>query len=194
MQSLEPAAAAPPDPPGALRKFVRGLEFVVALLTKTALALSALVLAAIFSLISYAVAMRYFFGRPQPWIDEATGWMLAVCVMLAVPEVQRRGEHIGIDFIQERLGPTWRRALMLFGLLMVLATAALFVWQGIIMVEFSHMLNVLSNQLPEVPLWMIQASVPIGFGLMVLVASVQILAVAVGLKPRDMAEQVKEDI
>src|SRR3712207_7614979 len=47
-------------------------------------------------LVCYSVVMRYFLGRPQPWVDEAVGWLLVVIVMLAIPEVQRRGDHIGI--------------------------------------------------------------------------------------------------
>jgi C4-dicarboxylate transporter, DctQ subunit len=173
---------------------IRTLETVVRWLAQAAMAASAIVLAAIFAVISYSVVMRYFFGQPKPWIDEAVGWMLAVCVMLAVPEVQRRGEHIGIDFMAQKTGPRGRRALLIRGVTMVLATATLFVWQGLIMVQFSHMLNVLSNQLPEVPLWLVQACVPFGFALVALVAAVQLLCLLAGIAPRDMAEQVKEEI
>jgi TRAP-type C4-dicarboxylate transport system permease small subunit len=45
-----------------------------------------------------------------------------------------------------------------------------------------------------VPLWVVQGFVPIGFGLMALVTLVQFTLVAVGLKPRDMAEHVKEEV
>jgi C4-dicarboxylate transporter DctQ subunit len=181
-----------PDKP--VVRFVRTLERFVALLSKTALALSALVLFAIFALISYSVGMRYFLGTPQPWIDEATGWLLVGSVMLAVPEVQRRGDHIGIDFITGTVGERSRRAVLALGVLTVLATAALFVWQGVVMVEFSRVLNVLSNQIPEVPLWLVQGFVPVGFLLMLLVALVQTLCLALGLKPRDMSEHLKEDV
>lgn len=175
-------------------RLVRGLERCVEILTKTSLALSALVLLGILAITTYSVGMRYFLGQPQPWVDEATGWFLAVSVMFAVPEVQRRGDHIGIDFITGMVGDGARRFLLMFGVVMVLATSILFVWQGFIMVEFSRMLNVLSNQLPEVPLWLIQASVPVGFSLMVLVATVQLICLAMGLKPRDMSETLKEEI
>ena len=83
---------------GPVVRLVRAIEGAVAALTKVALWISALLLMAIFGLIAYAVGMRYFAGKPQPWIDEAAGWLLVATPTLAIPEVQRRGDHIGIDF------------------------------------------------------------------------------------------------
>jgi TRAP-type C4-dicarboxylate transport system permease small subunit len=169
-------------------RWVRRAESAVAVLCRIAVGLAALQLMAIFGLISYAVAMRYLVGLPQPWIDEAAGWLLVGSVMLAIPEVQRRGDHIGIDFLARKLGPRRSRALLVFAVLTVLASAAVFVREGIVMVEFSRMLNVLSNRLPDVPLWMVQSLVPAGFALLALVALVQLACLLLGLKPRDMAE------
>jgi TRAP-type mannitol/chloroaromatic compound transport system permease small subunit len=76
----------------------------------------------------------------------------------------------------------------------VLASAAIFVREGMIMVEFSRIVGVLSNRIPEVPLWMVQGVVPIGFALMALVALVQLACFALGLKPRDMSETLKEEV
>ena len=49
------------------------------------------------------------------------------------------------------------------------------------MPEFSRTVGVLSSCIPEVPLWMVQGVVPIGFALMALVALVQLACVALGL-------------
>jgi TRAP-type C4-dicarboxylate transport system permease small subunit len=173
---------------------LRACERAVALLCLAAVGASALVLMTIFGLIAYSVAMRYVFGLPQPWIDEAVGWLLAACVMLAVPEVQRRGEHIGIDFMASKLRGRGYRALALFAVAAVLASAAIYVREGVEMVTFSRMLNVLSNQIPEVPLWMVQGVVPVGFGLMVLVALVQFACLLAGLAPGAMSRQTIEDV
>jgi TRAP-type C4-dicarboxylate transport system permease small subunit len=180
--------------PSPVQRVLRGLETGVRWLSKIALGVAVLLLASIFVLIVYSVLMRYLAGKPQPWIDEAAGWLLVGSVMLAVPEVQRRGDHIGIDVMTGQVNLRLRRGLLVFGLLMVLASAAIFTREGYVMVAFSRMLNILSNQIPEVPLWMVQGFVPLGFGIMALVALVQLLLVLAGEKPRDMAEQVKEEI
>jgi len=184
--------AASPEP--SIVRLVRAIEVGVAVFSKVALWISALLLMCLFGLIAYSVGMRYFAGRPQPWIDEVAGWLLVGSVMLAIPEVQRRGDHIGIDFVTGMLGQRGRRALLAFGVLTVLASAAIFVREGFVMVEFSRMVGVLSNQIPEVPLWMVQGVVPIGFLLMALVALVQLACFALGLEPRDMSETHKEEV
>ena len=55
-----------------------------------------------FALMCYAVAMRYFFGAPQPWIDYALGWLVVVMVMFAAPAAQLTGEHVAVDTISDR--------------------------------------------------------------------------------------------
>jgi TRAP-type C4-dicarboxylate transport system permease small subunit len=182
------------EPATWLVRSVRGAERIVALLCGVAVTVAALLLAAIFVLISYSVGMRYFAGVPLPWIDEAAGWLLAGSVMLAVPEVQRRGDHIGIDFLARKMTPRGLRLLAMFGLAMVLASAVVFAREGFEMVAFSRMLNVLSNQIPEVPLWMVQGVVPVGFSLMILVALMQLVCLIVGLMPRGMNLIPAEDV
>lgn len=177
-----------------LRAMLRMLETVVSGLTRLAMALAVLFLASIFALIAYSVMMRYFAGQPQPWIDEAAGWLLVGAVMLAIPEVQRRGDHIGIDMLTRSVGERLRRALLMFGVAMVFACAALFTREGLEMVAFSKMINILSNQIPEMPLWIVQSLVPIGFGLMALVALTQFACLLAGVAPREMARHTREEI
>lgn len=179
-------------PEDGLRWLLRRVEAVTALLTKSAMVLAVLLLMSIFAIIAYSVFMRYLFNQPQPWVDEAAGWLLVGSVMLAIPEVQRRGDHIGIDMITTAVAPRLAKALLLFALACVLASAAIFFREGLVMVGFSRMIGVLSNQIPEVPLWLVQAFVPLGFGLMALVALVQFALVLVDMRPRDMALHVKE--
>jgi TRAP-type C4-dicarboxylate transport system permease small subunit len=179
-------------PETGFRRALRIAEAVTAQLTKLSMACAVLLLAGIAGIIGYSVFMRYLFGQPQPWVDEAAGWLLVGAVMFAIPEVQRRGDHIGIDTVTSNASPRRARMLLLFGLACVLGSAVLFAREGVVMVEFSRMIGVSSNQLPDVPLWMIQAFVPIGFGLMALVAFVQSALVLAGLTPRDMALHAKE--
>jgi TRAP-type C4-dicarboxylate transport system permease small subunit len=188
-----PPIPAESEPASALQRTARRLEAAVALLSRLALVLAGLTTLAIFGLVTSSVVLRYFFNQPQPWIDEAVGWLLVMSVMLALPEVQRRGDHIGIDYLATRLSESGRRPLILFGLAMVLVSGVIFVVEGIEMVEFSRMIGVLSNQIPEVPLWAVQALIPAGFTLLLLVSATQFLCVMLGLRPRDMAETAHEE-
>ena len=133
-----------------------------------------------FALMCYAVAMRYFFGAPQPWIDYALGWLVVVMVMFAAPAAQLTGEHVAVDTISDRAKGGARRALTAFGLLWVGAMCAVMIWEGSAMIAFSRLTGMMTEIHP-VRLWWIQILVPVGFGLMLVVVLMQLLRVARGL-------------
>jgi TRAP-type mannitol/chloroaromatic compound transport system permease small subunit len=58
------------------------------------------------------------------------------------------------------------------------------VTEGIEMVTFTRMIGIVSNVLPEVPLWAIQALVPIGGALLLLVTVAQLFCLLSGIEPR----------
>ncbi|MBL8664899.1 MAG: TRAP transporter small permease [Candidatus Odyssella sp.] len=139
-----------------------------------------------FALMCYSVAMRYFFGAPQSWIDYAVGWLVVAMVMFAAPSAQLAGEHVAVDTVSERVRGRPGRALAAFGLLCIVATAAIMIWEGSAMVAFSRMTGMMTEIYP-IPLWWIQVLVPVGFGLMLAVALMQLLRVARGLDAGDAA-------
>lgn len=161
------------------------LERIVAIVSRVAQAIAAIACLACFALVCWAVAMRYLFNVPQSWSDEAVGWLVVALVMLAAPEAQRRGENIGVDWLVDSWTGAKRRAVIGLGSLSVAICAVVLIWEGSETVAFTRMIGIKSNQLPEVPLWAVQALIPIGAGLLLLVALVQILALLRGREPRD---------
>lgn len=129
--------------------------------------------------------MRYLFNMPQSWSDEAVGWLIVAVVMLAAPEAQRRGENIGVDWLVDTWTGAKRRAVIGLGALSVAICAVVLIREGWETVAFTRMIGIKSNQLPEVPLWAVQALIPLGAALLLLVALVQILALLRGREPRD---------
>ena len=115
---------------------MEGFDRVVRAISAGALQLAAGACLICFALMCYSVAMRYFFGTPQSWIDYAVGWLVVAMVMFAAPAAQRTGEHVAVDTISERARGGARRALAAFGLLCVAATAAIMIWEGSAMVAF----------------------------------------------------------
>ena len=195
MQDVSGGETSPEDPARPAARVLRAVERAVSVLTRAALALSGVLLLAILGLIAYSVIWRYFLNAPQPWVDEVAGWLLVASVMLALPEVQRRNDHIGIDFLHQRLRDRPAARIVLgFGVLTVLVSSAILVREGITMVEFTQMLGVLSNQIPEVPLWAVQAFVPLGFALMALVALVQLACLSLGMLPHAMRDTLHGEV
>jgi TRAP-type C4-dicarboxylate transport system permease small subunit len=172
-----------PSPASGRGSALARLESAAALLSRVFEQVAGLACLLCFGLVCYAVATRYFLNRPQAWTDEAVGWLVVVTVMLALPEAQRRGEHIGVDLLLEKSRPAARRVLSLVGLLFVLITGGMFVQQGIETVLFTRMVGIASNELPELPLWAIQALIPLGGVLLAVVALVQFAAWLSGREP-----------
>ncbi|MGG5807799.1 TRAP transporter small permease [Falsiroseomonas sp. CW058] len=161
---------------------MRGLERAIALLSRVAVALGSVATVTCLFLVGYAVAMRYVLNQPQPWVDKVAGWLVVALVMLAAPEAQRRFEHIGVDIAVGRLGPRMARAAQLLGALSVAAVSAVLVQAGWEAIEFSLMVGMMTD-IPGVPEWWIQALLPLGAGLMFLVALCQALLLALGRDP-----------
>ena len=167
-----------------VQRAARAFETGVALISRVALGIAGAMCLCTLGTVCYAIAMRYFFNQPQAWSDEAVGWMVVVSVMLAIPEVQRRGEHIGVDALTERLSARGKRRAAALGIVTVAIVAYLFVSEGIEMVAFTRMIGILSNVLPEIPLWGVQSFVPIGGALLLMVTVAQLLCLLAGIAPR----------
>lgn len=157
----------------------------IRILTDAAAGVAAASVLAMLALVSYSVGMRYLFNRPEPWVDEIVGYLLVGSVMFAVAEAMRRGEHISIDLLTDRLRPRARRAAAVFSLIAVLATAAALLWEGWATVAFARMLGLMTEGYVTLPLWTLQLMMPIGGALLLLACLAELLRIAAGLPPEE---------
>lgn len=158
------------------------LERAVAGVSRLAGALGSIATVCCLALVGYAVLMRYLLGQPQPWTDKVAGWLVVALVMLAAPEAQRRFEHIGVDIAVGKLGTRLARIAHLVGVLSVALVAGVLVMAGLETVAFSRMVGMMSD-LPGVPMWWVQALLPAGAALLLVVSLCQALLLVVGRAP-----------
>jgi C4-dicarboxylate transporter DctQ subunit len=144
--------------------------------------IGALLLLVMTAVVGYSVALRYLFNRPQVWTDELVGYLLVVLVMAGATEALRRGEHIGVDLITERLSARGRRLAEIWAMAAVVFVAACLVAAGWEVAAFSHSVGLISVGYLEVPMWLPQAAVPAGAGLLALAAFNRLLRLLVGLE------------
>ena len=170
---------------------MRALQRAVAIVSRLAVALGGLATLTCLALVGYGVLMRYLFGQPQPWVDKVAGWLVLALVMLAAAEAQRRFEHIGVDVAVGKLGPRLARAAHLVGALSVVAVAAVLLHAGLEAVAFSRMIGVMT-ELGGVPEWWVQALLPLGAGLLLLVGLFQALVLALGGTPEHLPSGAEE--
>jgi TRAP-type C4-dicarboxylate transport system permease small subunit len=159
------------------------IDRIVGALATLGVVLAAVSTIASMFLIAYSVIMRYFLNQPVSWVDEFVGYLLVASVMLAAADALRQGEHISVDILTERLSLSGRRITELAGFVTVALAAALLTFEGYDMVEFSHMVGLLSNGKLAVPMWIPQIVVPIGAGLLGIAAIVGFIQLARGKAP-----------
>lgn len=177
--------SAHPEVNSTAHRWVMRLDRAVSALCTLAMGLAATALIASLFMIVYSVAMRYFINKPQVWVDDSVGFLLVAIVMLAAADVLRKGEHIGVDFLTNMLGARGRRIAAVWGMVGVLLTAALLMVEGWSTVQFSRMLGVITHGHVEIPLYWIQALLPIGGVLLGLAGLTALARMAVGEKPTE---------
>lgn len=141
------------------------------------------------TLIGTAVIARYALGMPQPWMEKVGGWIVIAIACLSAAEVQRRGEHIGVDTFTEGLRGGWKRASDAVGVLSVAAVAVVLVVAGWEAIEFSLLVGMMT-EVAGIPTWWVQLALPVGAGLLMAVGLAQAAAVLRGRqhlppRPRD---------
>jgi TRAP-type C4-dicarboxylate transport system permease small subunit len=125
------------------------------------------------ALIGAAVFARYVFGMPQPWMEKVGGWLVIAIACLSAAEVQRRGEHIGVDIFTERLRGGWKRASDVAGLASVALVGAVLVAAGLETIEFSLLVGMMT-EVGTIPSWWMQVALPVGALLLLTMAMAQI--------------------
>lgn len=142
MSGHPPAAAAPAG-------IERGLRAVAGLLS----AIGALSLAGIFVLVFASVFLRYVWGRPLDFTEELSGLLMTLAVFTLLPATVLKEVHIRVTVVSGLTHGALQRLMFLAGQLVLLVFCVLFVREAWAIAEFTHMLNLKSEQsrLPLAP-------------------------------------------
>ncbi|WP_198521914.1 TRAP transporter small permease subunit [Sagittula sp. P11] len=117
---------------------------------------------------------------PLLWSDEVTGWALVAMISCGVAEAYRRGDHIAIDLLTDRLRGPSRAVQRVFAALAVLVLSGvlfLSTWEA---VEFFRMFGSYTTGHLEIPGWIPQAPLMLAAAMLVLVALTRILDTLAG--------------
>ena len=123
-------------------------------------------LAALFMVLLLVMVMLSVIGRQLhfniPGVDAYAGYMMAATGFLALAHTLKRGEHIRVTLILERLTGTAHRALTLWTLLAGSVLALLFAWYSVRLAWQSLEFNDVSTANDATPLWIPQSTMAIG--------------------------------
>ncbi len=164
-----------------MRRLLIAVDRLVGAACWLGLAVSAAMLLSSFALVAYSVAMRYLVGRPVPWVDELVGYLLVAIVMMGAADALRRGEHISLDLLTDRLPARAKPFASALALAAVMVVGAVLVIAGLDTVAFTQMLGIRSTGYLAVPMHLPQLLVPIGGGLLAVAAAGSLLRLGLGL-------------
>ena len=120
------------------------------------------------------VVGRYFLDAPIAWAEEVMLFLQVGVVFLCAVAVSHEGRHIRMDVVLDLLPPLPRRVLTYLAGVAEIAVAIAVTWLAAPLVrmlwEFDQ-----RSQAADLPLWIPQGLVPLGFALIALVTAVRLL-------------------
>lgn len=134
---MAPAEAAPERP---------RLDAAVLLLARALAALAAAAVAGMAVLVVTSVVMRYALGAPFRFSEELAGLLLAMAAFLAMPLTVAADLNIRVTLLPNRLPPAARRALFVFGQLILAAFGAVFLLEAWKLADFTIARNLKTEQ------------------------------------------------
>ena len=112
------------------------------------------------TLVFINVILRYFFGRPQSWIDEFSVYFVVWGVLMGIAVALRNDHHIKVDMLYNFLPVKTKRYVSIFANLLGLGFCVLYTFYGCQLVQ-SYLLTGQKSVDTQTPLWMINLIVPI---------------------------------
>ncbi len=122
------------------------LDAAVLLLARALAALAAAAEAALAALVVASVVMRYALGAPFRFSEELAGLLLAMAAFLAMPLTVAADLNIRVTLLPDRLSPPARRALFVFGQLVLATFGAVFLLEAWKLADFTMARNLKTEQ------------------------------------------------
>lgn len=152
----------------ALPTWLRGLGRALDLAAGALLAAAIVVLVLVLCLMNVEIFGRTLFGVSTLVSDEYAGYGFAFVIMTGLTFAHRSGALLHVDFGKRLMGRRTRQVSLAFASFMSLFASAFAAYVGYKTWALSLLFESTSAFASETPLWIPQAVVPIGFGILAL--------------------------
>ncbi len=132
--------------------------------------IAAAALAITFGLLVYNVASRYLiqFGIVPPsvqlnWVFEICVFLLVWAVLLGVARIEKRAQHIRVDFLYNLFGHKSKIAAEIFALVFAIAVALFFIYSGKLVVDDAILWDERSETTLRTPFWILYLALSVSF-------------------------------
>lgn len=149
---------------------------LITTITRYAGLLGAWLLAATGAMLTYEVVARYFFVRPTIWAAELSQLCLIWGCLLCMGWVLNMRRHITVNAVTAFLPPSTQKICVALSLLVLIAFSAIVAIWGWDIFHDSWERGRTTGSLLNLPSWVAELSVPVGFGLLIAQALVELLS------------------
>lgn len=137
--------------------------------------LAALLMAAMTAVVFLGVVYRYVLLAPLPWVEEIARLCLVWVTFLGTYLAMRRGQHIAMTLLRERLSGPARRAAERTSAVLLTAFFAVLAWYG---ARYAYAFRAAPTPYLELPTGLAYAALPVGAVLLGLALLPAVLAAA----------------
>lgn len=138
-------------------------------------------------MLTYEVSARYLFTKPTIWAAELSQLCLIWGSLIAMPWALGARRHITISALTDRLGGGTRRSLEVLVMAAIIVFSLVLVVKGWEIFHDSLVRGRTTGSLLNLPVWIAELAVPVGFALLALQAAADLVRLARGI-PMPMAE------
>ena len=148
---------------------------VISSLSWLACVLGAVLMAATGVMLTYEVIARYFFVRPTIWAAELSQLCLIWGCLLAMAHLLTLRRHITVNAVTSLLPRGAQKACAVTALVVIIVFSAIVAFWGYDIFHDSFVRGRTTGSLLDMPVWVAEASVPFGFGLLALQGIVELV-------------------
>jgi len=143
---------------------------VPAMIARLAILLAEILLVVLTGLTVYSVIARYLFNSPSLYAVEISAYLLVAVTWLAAGWVHYEDRHVNVEFAQNKFVGRWKWVAYYISQASVLVYAVVLVWAGTNIVQTAIEKGYKSPSLLKTPLWIPYTLLPIGAGILALIA------------------------
>ncbi|WP_299963894.1 TRAP transporter small permease [uncultured Roseobacter sp.] len=148
---------------------------IITRLSQIACTIGALLMAATGVMLTYEVVARYFFIRPTIWAAELSQLCLIWGCLLAMAYLLTLRRHITVNAVTALLPLAAQRLCTALALIVIIVFSAIVAFWGFDIFHDSFTRGRTTGSLLNLPVWISEASVPLGFGLLALQGVVELI-------------------
>ncbi len=130
------------------------------------------------AMLTYEVAARYIFNAPTIWAAELSQMALIWGSLIAMPWILQARRHITVTAITSLLGERTRQVLEILAMAFILVFSLIVTIYGWEIFYDSFVRGRTTGSLLNLPIWIVELAIPVGFALLSVQAAFEIVQVA----------------